>query len=1440
LENEITESLGAGGAGDSYENSWVHYLNLARDAADRADALGDQLVQAGLEGDLRSEQAQREVEKICGGMFNFDTPQGLSCYAVNQDDCDVIDQYIEENQPALKACLPEELGGDMKRIPFTAAGSNPLCLYQHKVTKAICGEDAGACPLVVKEGAGCDADDFSGLSADDFDFIYVENTLNIFHSDSPTDPGGIGTCGQDIAWLRMILSSSANDANRELAFKDIIEGAEWLRHGSIGNLAQGLGLDVYPLHHYAVTHGNAVLWTTRVIDPAQCPCKTPWLYDTLQDCIDDGQQLTGCVQGQAGTPSETALWPPDLPNEHQDWLLTELGLTEFGDVDPNALNHVLIRKLWGERMRSYILALGVLTGRQQPNFRQAGWWYHNRGGGRDNYTNGEIYNAGDLMPGLRLRLREESWADAPLICIRDLYPLIELKDNDNEHLTNYEADPGIAACHVREGGSVGDDSSGMFRFEYPVSFALRDWGQDNVTDFWASDGLAEFLTGSYGKPLGDTLWTMRSTYVDDLKVRPRLNADGIVELVFEESDRHTGWQDDRNEEYDPYTGIGWPFGEHITPTKLVDLLEFACKISERATDVVFQCDPTNPSAVPFVNSKADVKKLHAYLECAANDIHRVGERLIIPNLPDTLVAGFQTNGMESLYGEYSGENLKTLVLLEDNLRSLGTATENISTTLSLTAQDLRDVELALENLGIQTTITDLNTVRKVIRSAIEAIGATKGTKTISARSWVQVGLYTAIAGLDFAIGELEKDIIDNNEDLEYSRAIRAFIERMQGLSGVFNGIAHTYGQIQTNLATLDQNQNQASMWWAIGMGMDGDLAGHLFPVNTVMRRRQNTLRIRYEEAAKRAKKLAFIARRAIEFRLGVDLSKMHSELTLVPAPASWADRICEMQGFDYDRLRTAYPEDEELLDPELQNADNYAHWYIGDYVTLLFDFVQSYNQDFPFTDERDTAVISVRDDLLQAREPCKIPSRNMLYHSENVGKNTNLEDDGTGVTHLVGWQPGGCGEPGTITCCVETEPDECQAVDNCLARIPDDPRSEYCASDFCYGNNHENVQNATEPPNLHAAERLQDKALPVVVNGELQQNGRTNAWQNGGYYEQVVTGVASGDYILTWWARWPGEGPLTFPPPRYLVEVHETIGADPLVYDLNPRPETDWTPEEIRFHISQGQDLKIRIHPSDRNDTYETVGAAEFGDVWIWGVQLEKIHCPDGDCTGVEANEFQSTDHELTTTVQNCPDYDGSALRDRFNYRCVCVGFENGICPEGSFGASYRQCFWELPFEISLNQIEKGELIPSNNIAIGNFNYRHEAMSVNIVGTNVLQCEYPEDPASCYTNAFVPYTIQHDGWVEVKNYDRERMTYHMPIARVEHGKGLTAEVVITNPITGTHSQLLTDFWKDGLRGRPLQGQYLLRIWNADNLNWNAIEDIQIAWKYRYWTQMSGY
>ncbi len=569
-----------------------------------------------------------------------------------------------------------------------------------------------------------------------------------------------------------------------------------------------------------------------------------------------------------------------------------------------------------------------------------------------------------------------------------------------------------------------------------------------------------------------------------------------------------------------------------------------------------------------------------------------------------------------------------------------------------------------------------------------------------------------------------------------------------------------------------------------------------------------------------------------------------------------------MQGFDYERLRQARPEDDDLLDPDLLDSDAYAHWYIGDYVRLLADFVESYNIDYPFTDERDVAVLSVKDDLMRARTSCDLPSRNLLYFSDEVGSGVVREDLASGETQVLGWRRGGCRARVLADCTPRPgHPEDCQEVDNCVRVIRNDPLSAFCSGSFCYGLDSENLSLlGLDKP--HQAELIQDVPVGTDDGTRLTSTGRFGArwssehaqggWENTGYYEQVVSGVPSGDYVLTWYARAPRKNDGTpFPQVAYRVEVLETVVPEeedePRRHTWSGLPSSSWervgadpSGQRLMFHLDAGQDLKVRIHPSDADDTWETGRAAQFGAVWIWGVQLERVYCSDENCSGVEADPYQANLDSLLYTAPACPDLDGAVMRSQFEYRCVCLGFASGVCPEGSEGAPYRKCFWEYPFELPLRRIERGDLIPSNNIAIGNFNYRHEALAINVVGTNVIDCSDPTQPSSCYTNAFLPFTLEHSGWVEVRNHDRARMEYSMPVARVEHGKGLTAEVVLTNPLTSTHSGLLTEYWKDGLRGRPLQGQYMLRIWDTDNLVWDNVEDLQIVLKYRYWTQMSGY
>ena len=1446
LENEITESLSGT---DGYENSWAHYLTLAREAAAKADELGEKLVQAGLEQDMRAEQAQRELEKICGGMINFPQPPsvpGPSTCSAYDPNCDVVQQYIEDN-PAVKNCLPSEYGGGMERIPYSTAGSRSLCVHRNTETLAFCDTDGPTpCPLIydgTPTKADCEQKFWPGGQPNSaYEVFAVDRTLNIFQSTGSGREAGTTQCEKDVNTLAGLVDSAADVNLKKLLIGRFMANMQWINRETLAEISGQIGLDVDILYHYTMTYGNQTLWTTRVTDTSKCPIRREWSQWSYGSAID-------CVRGGPDSLQ------PDPAGNHGLWLNGEL-------EDPeNQIGYAWKRMNWGDDAREQIMALAFLTG-SMGDVRQAGWWLR-----EDDYAGISYVLSGDMSPGLFMRVHEVDWADEPLVCLEnkseyDAAGVSLLRDEwKGTNDSGMSGDANIAPCSKTNrisNSSCGEHDYGKFRFEYSLGYEVHS-GQTDLNDFWKTDALVAFLAGD--GPVG-YLWLLRSHYTYDILVRGRKNAEGVTELVFDRVERDTGWATDHN----CRRALPRPFDDVITPARFVEALDLACSMARRTNDVVVNCDASDPDGVPAVNSKRDLKKLEAYTRCAANDIQRIAERIIIPNLPEVLVKGFQTNVMEGLYGEFAGDNLKALLAIEDSLRALGTAASDISRVLSEASGQLQKISIDVETIETQKVITQLRTLQGILRATAEAAGKVNITNLASGAS-ISAGLMVVVAALEALIGNFETRVLELRQYGTLMDAMLLFGTKMRELTGIFNNIQNAYSNIQAQLATLDQNQAAASSWWAQGMGLDGELAGRVFPVNTTMRRRMNTLRMRYDDAARRARKLAFIARRAIELRLGVDMTMMNDEMTLVPPPASWADRICEMQGFSYDRLRDAYPED-PLLDPELQESDSYAHWYIGDYVTLLGDFVTSYNLDHPMTDERDIAVISVRDDLIQARRKCEVPSRNKLVFSDDVGTSDGVEDGTLGVTKLVGWTTMGCNvaedqdEPSeqTVINCVPdpVDPSSCIAPDICIRTIKDATESAYCVEPpsqdaFCFENDTSRFFDIESPDYEkwpHPAERLRDNPLPEIGS---EITGRTEHWRNSGFYEQVIPGLQRGDYLLSWWAKLPTGVPAV----EYKIELQGTSGSSPPYRAFVGTPPVKWTRihldgsyEPISIRLSETQDVIVRIFPSAADDYYNTSGTRQFGDLFIWGMQLERVTCPVDGCPPSPDPQnpnpltptpeaYQATGVSNDVAMANCPDVDGSVMRRSFEYKCVCLGFDNGICPLGSEGASYQKCFWEYPFTLLLDRIETSDLIPSNNIAIGNFNYRHESLAVNVVGTNVIECTDPEAPSSCYTNAFLPFTLEQGGWVQIRNHNRETVEFQMPAARVEHGKGLTAEVVLTNPLTSTHNSLLSEYWKDGLRGRPLQGEYMLRIWDSPNLVWSRVEDIQLVWKYRYWTSMGS-
>jgi hypothetical protein len=131
-----------------------------------------------------------------------------------------------------------------------------------------------------------------------------------------------------------------------------------------------------------------------------------------------------------------------------------------------------------------------------------------------------------------------------------------------------------------------------------------------------------------------------------------------------------------------------------------------------------------------------------------------------------------------------------------------------------------------------------------------------------------------------------------------------------------------------------------------------------------------------------------------------------------------------------------------------------------------------------------------------------------------------------------------------------------------------------------------------------------------------------------------------------------------------------------------------------------------------------------------------------------------------------------------------------------------------------------------------------EEVGVNFVGTGIRTCSTSTNPSSCNAQANVLYTIEHQGPYPVRNHAGE--LYFAPIfdGVIEHARGIAAERYLTNPLSSADSSLIGQVMRRELRGRPLTGHYVIRIWDTGDVDFNAIDDLQLLVKYRYWTRFN--
>jgi hypothetical protein len=354
---------------------------------------------------------------------------------------------------------------------------------------------------------------------------------------------------------------------------------------------------------------------------------------------------------------------------------------------------------------------------------------------------------------------------------------------------------------------------------------------------------------------------------------------------------------------------------------------------------------------------------------------------------------------------------------------------------------------------------------------------------------------------------------------------------------------------------------------------------------------------------------------------------------------------------------------------------------------------------------------------------------------------------------------------------------------------------------------------------------------------------------------QVLADVPRGMYLLSWFDttdNTSGSNP-------YLITV-DVPGWEEGTWEQAYSQQysavnTSWMVRIVVLGVDGETDIRISIDPSDElaGNMWGRVTIASLSLILEDFFEEMDTYCAVGYDNAIEGCSLTTTmfpvffpgTFERTSASRlkpsMCLDSDGRGLRDTFAYNCdfTCSdGFSDQPCSSIDDGAVAQRCYYALPFHLALEGIENGEVLTSGAISIGNFNYRHVGVSANVVGTNVIDCTEAEFPSTCYSNAFLEYSMRHSGSFDIRNYYGDVAHYYLPDAWIEHQKALTGEVVLTNPPSSTQQSLLAEYRNTELWGRPLTGDFVLKIWDRDGLVWENIEDIQIVFDYHYWTRHS--
>ena len=775
-----------------------------------------------------------------------------------------------------------------------------------------------------------------------------------------------------------------------------------------------------------------------------------------------------------------------------------------------------------------------------------------------------------------------------------------------------------------------------------------------------------------------------------------------------------------------------------------------------------------------------------YINCSTDTLlYKLGQ-MEIEDLPQPIYDAAGEGTLSTLdFAQFGGEYKIALLDLNNAIRDIASQALRIKATLDALKNDIAANELNFISMQFQVAAHILDALAALSGSILNKLDPAANARN----------------GLQAAAATCRAVAVELQAFASQFQFINQMIAHMEAIEQSSLSIEKTVTMLQQSLERVELLELEQQQSRDRAERRTDEVIAQLAGGGTLKEYRKFSLlaAVRARRAVRRAKKMAFIARRALETKMAVNLSEEREAGIGEDPPSKWADSLYTMMLAEPDQMDPTVPAEQAL----------------SEYVRKLEDYVYYYPFQYPFADGSDTAVLSLRDDLTSLDESCEIPGseRNLFTSSEDFTTWYPVSPDydsgvkadfALGPTQTsnptadvltFGCGPSGknpgegiiIGEPGEVEAlrCAELSSEAVDGIEGIV---------DYVGSVFL---------KALDPPSFDVA---------IALYAEYRSD----------------------------------QDPGTVLRAERAIEIHEV--------------NTQWQRLAVAISIpapAAGEHVTLRLEITPKIEPREQQwGVNAVFRLLAWGAQLEG---------GLTPSAYEATPHyvlnpicqtqtvvdpwtgEPTEIVYVPPARRSQRLRQSFRVKCFnddfssadttvaeCYALDASNQPRG--GVEYL----ERDFSITLGDIESGRVLGQGEIGVGNYNYRIDSLAVNLVGTNVKDCSLdPQAGTSCYTSQFIPYDLVQDGRVWIRNHAGVALPFNLAIGRIHQGKALAAERLLTNPLSSTDSALIQQYTKREFRGRPIQGEYTVRVYATPSLRWANVEDLQILVNYRYWSPFSN-